>query len=152
MSLRSIPAILLVAAGLATAVATLAVLTAGSGDEPSGAVAAADAPPAVESVETLVGEAYIAGSRDGRPMPTLAGPVRELWAFFRFTTLPERGSTVSVRWRMPDGELGPPIAKERTRRVVALLRDREALAPGVWHALLYVGGVVAKDVRVEIAE
>jgi hypothetical protein len=153
--IRTLPAVLTGVAAVVTAVATLAgVLMARDGGNSAGTVAATEvhlADVEIEPAEGVVGDAYVAGARDGPRTLTLHGPVRQLWAFFRFTTLPERGRAVSVRWRTPGGKLGPPIAKERVGRIVAHVQDREPLARGVWHALLYVDDVVVKDVRVEVA-
>lgn len=93
--------------------------------------------------------AFISALRGGPPATRLSARRHQLWARFRFASLPTRGA-VTVRWFGPGGAVGRAVGKPRERTVDGFVNAGSNLPAGAWRCELRVGGVLVAVARVRL--
>jgi hypothetical protein len=98
----------------------------------------------------IVRDGAISSLRNGAPAARLSGRRSVIWATFRFAALPTKG-VIRIDWVDPDGKRYRGPAKPRRTSVESNLQRRGGnLALGRYQAILLVGGVELKRVRVRL--
>jgi hypothetical protein len=93
--------------------------------------------------------AFISALRGGPPATRLSARRHQLWARFRFASLPTKGA-VTVRWFGPGGAVGRAVGKPRERTVDGFVNAASNLPAGAWRCELRVGGVLVAVARVRL--
>ena len=97
----------------------------------------------------VVDRAFVSGLRGGPPATSLSARRSQLWARFRFASLPTKGA-VTVRWFGPGGAVGRAVGKPRDRTVDAFVNATASLRAGAWRCELRVGGALVAVARVRL--
>jgi hypothetical protein len=94
---------------------------------------------------------YASGPRHG-PAVTKLGRTSELWAHFRFGSLPKKGQAITTQWILPSGTKLGANARPRAALVEAQVKDLKGkpLPTGRWRCVLRVGGVVVATLNVRL--
>jgi hypothetical protein len=98
----------------------------------------------------IVRDGAISAVRNGAPAARLPGQRSVIWATFRFAALPTKG-VIRIDWVDPDGKRYRGPAKPKRTSVESNLQRRNGnLKLGRYQAILLVGGVELRRVRVRL--
>jgi hypothetical protein len=100
----------------------------------------------------IVARSYTSGLRHGPAVTRLTG-TSELWAHFKFGTLPAKGQKITTQWTLPGGKQLAANSRPRTQLVEAQVKDLSGkpLPTGRWHCTIKVGGIVVATVNVRLS-
>ncbi len=99
--------------------------------------------------EGIVGKAFVSKTKKGKAVRRVKGPVKQLFATFKFI-VPPKVRSVRLVWRTPQFNFVGEVRKPWRKTIKTFVKSNRPLAKGRWYCLLTVNEIVTKRVSVRI--
>ena len=100
--------------------------------------------------EGIVDRSWVSRTKRGRAVRRVKGPVKQLFATFRFAVPPTGVRSVRLVWRTPQFNFVGEVRKRYSKKITTFVKSGAPLPKGTWYCLLTVNEIVTKRVAVRV--